>query len=185
MLVAHYKRGLDIPYYLAENLPETLALPLSKLRSLSSLKNSTGFADTVPAENPCGRDSPTTSLRDVYPAAPCCTTSSAASLFAFEEARGRELGKGWTLTMPNPGTKYKGHTCTKGRGWNICRSANCLDCSTMSVQLGTHMYVPQHTWGEGGDREMWEEGEAGWLPQHLAPTLLSATPVCGRDAVSY
>lgn len=41
----------------------------------------------------------------VTPAAPCCTTSSATSLFAFEKAHGRELGKSWTLPVPNPGTK--------------------------------------------------------------------------------
>lgn len=63
MPVAHCKRGLDIPYHLAENLPETLALPLSK----SNLKNSTVFAARVSVGNSCGRDSPTTSLRDVYP----------------------------------------------------------------------------------------------------------------------
>lgn len=67
MPVAHCKRGLDIPYHLAENLPKTLALPLSKLTSLSNPKNSTVFADRVPAGNPCGRDTLTTSLSTVYP----------------------------------------------------------------------------------------------------------------------
>lgn len=37
-----------------------------------------------------------------------------------------------------------------------------------------------------GERKLTEkcrkEGKAGWLPEHLAPTLLSASPVCRRDA---
>lgn len=65
MPVAHCKGGLDTN--VAENLPETLALPVSKLRSLSSLKNGTILADRVPAGNPRGRDSPPTSLSAMYP----------------------------------------------------------------------------------------------------------------------
>lgn len=70
----------------------------------------------------------------------------------------------------------KGHTCTKGRGWNTCRPANCPDCSTMFVQLGTHMYVPQHTWGGGADREMQERGGS----RVAAPT--SCPPHCPLPA---
>lgn len=67
-------------------------------------------------------------------------------------------------------TTYKGYTGTKGRGWNICRPANCLDCITVSVKLGTR------TPGEGKlTEECRKEGEAGWLPQHLVPTLPSAS----------
>lgn len=183
MPVAHCKRGLDIPYHLAENLPETLALPMSKLRSLSSLKCGTVFEDRVPAGNPCGRDSPTTSLSAVYLSWTLLYDQQCNVFVCLRGGSRQSWGRVSLFLCPilALNATYKGHTCTKGRGWNICRPANCLDCGTTFVQLGTHMYVPQHAWGEGADREMQERG---WLPQHLSPTLPSASPDCRRDAVS-
>lgn len=96
-----------------------------------------------------------------------------------------ELGKSWApflCPVLALNATYKGHTCTKSRGWSTCGPANCPDCSTASVHVSTCTYPSPPGEGEPTKKCREEGRKQDQLPQHLAPTLPSASPDCRKDA---